>query len=140
MQILLATKILIDNSTMLIKFESLFTRYKGQNPKTAFAFFRYPLVETWEKPFEELARLAKPEQWGFERSEFKEQKYSNQRFPILTNYLNYTFLRVQELGLIAYSEDEDKACFNTGLLTPEENCKERVVILQQSLLPSQEHI
>ncbi|MEH2062839.1 MAG: DUF3825 domain-containing protein [Nostoc sp.] len=105
---------------MPIKFESLFTRYKGQNPKTAFAFFRYPPVETWEKPFEELARLAKPEQWGFERSEFKEQKYSNQRFPILTSYLNYTFLRVQELGLIAYSEDEDKACFNTGLLTAEE--------------------
>jgi hypothetical protein len=34
--------------------------------------------------------------------------------------LNYTFLRAQELKLISYSTDGDKACFNTGLQTKNE--------------------
>jgi hypothetical protein len=103
-----------------VLYENLFKRYKVQDPRKVFAAFRYEQVkgETWETPFEGLVCLAKPEEWGFESPEFV-QKH-NSRYPILQNYLNYTFMRAQELGLIAYSSDERRACFNTGLQTPKE--------------------
>ena len=34
--------------------------------------------------------------------------------------MNYTFLRLQQQNYIQYSEDSTRACFNTGLQTPEE--------------------
>jgi hypothetical protein len=100
------------------KYESLTKRYKDQDSKSIFAHFPYnpALGENWESPYEKLAKMAKSEIWNFQRPEFK-IKYENQNYPILSNYLNYTFLRVQELGLIVYSDDIDKACFNTGLMT-----------------------
>jgi len=36
------------------------------------------------------------------------------------NYLKYTFLRLQDLNLIEYTDDSTKACLNTGLLTKNE--------------------
>jgi hypothetical protein len=47
-------------------------------------------------------------------------QYEHRRFPILTNYLNYSFLRAQEQGAIRISKDGDYLCFNTGLQTPNE--------------------
>jgi len=100
-------------------YQSLNKRYREQDPREVFAHFPYngPAGETWEAPFERLARIAKDEDWSFHRQEFKNQ-YINQDFPILTNYLNYTFLRLQEEDKIQFSEEGDKACFNTGLQTP----------------------
>lgn len=102
------------------RYESLYSRYYDQPSKEIFAHFPYDGAhgETWESPFEKLANLAKPENWNFIKKEFK-GKYK-QQFPILTNYLNYTFKRVQELGLINYSKEGDKACFNTGLQTKDD--------------------
>lgn len=102
------------------KYGSLTKRYQDQPFGDIFAHFPYDGEngETWETPYEHLARLAKDEDWHFNRLEFK-AKYK-QQFPILTNYLNYTFLRAQELNLISYSADGDKACFNTGLQTKDE--------------------
>lgn len=102
-----------------IRYKSLNKRFKDQNPREVFAHFPYngKVGETWEKPFESLAHLAKREDWNFKRPEFVHQ-YANQSFPILTNYLNYTFLRLQDESKIVYSQEEDKASFNTGLQTP----------------------
>lgn len=102
-----------------MKYKSLNKRFKDQNPKEVFAHFPYNGVagETWETPFEKLAHIAKTEEWDFKRQEFRSQ-YENQSFPILTNYLNYTFLRLQDEGKIKYSKEKNKACFNTGLQTP----------------------
>lgn len=44
-------------------------------------------------------------------------RYKSRNFPILENYLDYTFRRLQEESKIVYSKDESKACFNTGLQT-----------------------
>lgn len=102
------------------QYKALYKRFKDQKPEEVFAHFPYDgkAGASWEKPFEALVYLAKPEEWSFKSEEFK-KKY-NQEYPILTNYLNYTFLRVQDLNLITYSDDGDKACFNTGLQTKEE--------------------
>ena len=50
---------------------------------------------------------------------FKSEKYKKEgvKFPILNNYLNYTFLRLIKQDSIAFSKDGKKACFNTGLQT-----------------------
>lgn len=99
-------------------YASLYKRYKDQPHNEVFAFFPYDsaVAQNWESPFKELAAppLAKPEEWDFHRPEFKRP---GQDVPVLTSYLNYTFLRLQEQGRIAYSRDGKKACFNTGLQT-----------------------
>lgn len=101
-----------------MSYKSLNKRFKDQNPREIFAHFPYDglVGENWETPFEKLAKLAKDEDWNFKRTEFISQ-YKKQSFPVLTNYLNYTFLRLQDEGKIVYSKDNDKACFNTGLQT-----------------------
>ncbi|MCK6382641.1 MAG: DUF3825 domain-containing protein [Leptospiraceae bacterium] len=99
------------------KYRSLFKRYPEQKNEDVFAFFPFDgNIESWEAPYEKLAKIASPENWSFSRLEIKE-KYKNQSLPILTSYLNYTFLRIQELNFIVYSDEEDKAAFNTGLQT-----------------------
>ncbi|MHA0858091.1 DUF3825 domain-containing protein [Paenibacillus sp. CMAA1364] len=97
-------------------YKSLFKRFKEQPVDEVFASFPFngKNGETWEKPFEQLAVMAKSENWDFSSDDLK-RDYNNQEYPILTNYLSYTFIRVQELNLIAFSDDGDKACFNTGL-------------------------
>lgn len=102
-----------------MKYKSLNKRYREQNFQEVFAHFPYEgsSGETWEASFEKLAKMAKKEDWAFHRNEII-NRYPNQSFPILTNYLNYTFLRLQEESKISFSVDGDKACFNTGLQTP----------------------
>ena len=99
-------------------YETLAKRYKEQDPRVVFAYFgwREENGETWESPFQKLAEKAKTEQWDFDRLEFKKPGRS---FPIIANYLNFTFLRLQQQSKIRYSSDNTKACINTGLQTPE---------------------
>lgn len=99
-------------------YESLFRRYKDQDPRTIFAHFawRSDIGETWETPFRKLAEKAKEEGWNFHRPEFKKPGTD---FPIIASYLNYAFARLQQQGKIKYSPDNTKACINTGLQTPE---------------------
>jgi hypothetical protein len=104
----------------LVQYISLFKRYKTQESQNVFAAFRYEHAqgETWETPFERLVSMAKPEEWGFREPEIVHKH--NTKYPILLNYLNYTFIRVQEQGKITYSSDNRRACFNTGLQTMKE--------------------
>src|SRR6266581_615857 len=102
---------------MLKSYASLTKRYKEQSAGQMFANFFHQKGESWETPYEKLAHMAKEEGWNFNRIQFK---LPGQSYPILTNYLNYTFLRLQELNQIRYSSDETRACFNTGLQTPNE--------------------
>ncbi len=99
-------------------YESLFRRFKDQDPKTIFAHFGWKndIGETWESPFQKLSEKAKKEQWNFDKPEFKRPGVE---FPIIASYLNYTFLRLQQQSKIKLSADETKACINTGLQTPE---------------------
>lgn len=100
-------------------YESLTKKYKTQKSTAYFAHFPFNPDEgqTWETPFSYLAKMTKNlDEWNFKTEEFR-NKYPNQSYPILTNYLNYTFLRVLEQDKIVYSKEGDKACFNTGLQT-----------------------
>lgn len=92
-------------------------KYRDQDSTKIFAHFGYHQQESWEAPYERLSRMAKNEDWNFHRSEFRR---ANQSFPILIGLLNYTFLRLQYQNKIVYSQDRNRACFNTGLQTPNE--------------------
>ncbi|NET88745.1 MAG: DUF3825 domain-containing protein [Kamptonema sp. SIO1D9] len=102
-----------------MKYESLHRRYKDQDKRKVFAHFPWKgdEGETWEQSFRQLADLAKKEDWNFSTPTFKK---NNQEYPILTSYLNYTFLRLQDQEKIFFSHDGDKVCFNTGLQTSTE--------------------
>src|SRR5438128_4096783 len=104
---------------MPTNYVSLVRRYREQPAAEVFAplWLQRRSGGSWETPYEKLARMAKEEEWDFHRSQFKRAGHV---YPILTSYLNYTFLRLQELDRIAYSADDSRACFNTGLQTPNE--------------------
>jgi Domain of unknown function (DUF3825) len=101
-----------------MEYKSLLKRYKDQPSTEIFAHFPYNKAngENWETPFLKLAAMAKEEKWNYDRKEFQSES-NNEGVPILINYLNYTFLRLQEENKIAFSVEGDKACINTGLQT-----------------------
>ncbi len=100
-------------------YKCLVAKYKEQPASEIFAHFGYSRDqgETWETPYKRLAKMAKDEDWNFHRSEYIRE---DRNYPILMNYLNYTFLRLLEEEKIAYSSDGNRACFNTGLQTRNE--------------------
>lgn len=63
-----------------------------------------------------LAEKAKYEDWNFKSDEFRDD---SKPYPILDNYLNFTYDRLKQEGKIAYTEDGKAMCFNTGLQTRE---------------------
>lgn len=66
-------------------------------------------TETYKAKIQNLAELAEDEKW----SNGQDDDYS-----ILINYINKTFEKIAEEDQIEITDDEEYACFNTGLLTP----------------------
>lgn len=66
-------------------------------------------------------RIALKEPWEYSNPS-KELTEGNQAarftFPILRNYLEHTFKKIKSEDKIAYTDDLQYACFNTGLVTP----------------------
>lgn len=93
-------------------FIGLYRRSKAQSFNDVFAFFPKE-GDDWDAAFHKLAEMA-----------MQGERWENPSFPkgnveILKNYLNYTFLRLQDEGKILYAQNGDWACFNTGLQTRE---------------------
>lgn len=94
-------------------YESLTKRYREQDSRTVFAHFpwREDMGEIWETPFQRLAEKARHEAWS------TPYRRSGREYPVLTAYLNHTFLRLQEQDKIRYNAEDNRACLNTGLQT-----------------------
>ena len=58
----------------------------------------------------ELQELAEDEDWGYRTP-------SDRTNPVLTNYISYTYKRLVEERKIAISADGQRLCFNSGLVT-----------------------
>ena len=104
------------------QYESLYQRSKGQDKTRAFAYFYIPSPKNPTKepdywfPFRPLCDLAQVDRWAsFEKIEGA-YRFEEDNLEILSSYLNFTFLRLQEEDKILYSNDGSRACFNTGLL------------------------
>ena len=75
------------------------------------ALFDFAWLPNLDEQLRELAELAEPEDWTYHNSP------NEYEFPILYNYLRYTYQRLAEERKINLSENVDFACFNTGLVT-----------------------
>lgn len=74
--------------------------------------FKFAFIPNYEGAIQYLAKnLADHEEWDFTI------RKSDHPFPILKNYLEYTFRKVKSEGKISYTPNNSAACFNTGLVT-----------------------
>jgi hypothetical protein len=80
--------------------------------------FDFAMIPRFPENLKELADLAEPEDWNYHGAS------SDRELPILHSYLRYTYgrlaeeSRVREQRKIVLSDDDGAACFNTGLVTP----------------------
>lgn len=74
--------------------------------------FDFSFVADWDSRLQSLAAMAEPERWTYLSVPDKSP------LPVLDSYMRYTFLRIHDQGKIA--ETDQLACFNTGLLTPQQ--------------------
>lgn len=72
----------------------------------------FALIPRLEERLHDLADLAEPEDWDYKNTIHQSER------PVLRNYLRYTYSRLREEGKISVSLDKQMACFNTGLVTP----------------------
>lgn len=83
--------------------------------------FDFALFTKWEDNLHFLANsLADKEEWSYSNTEKEINEGNNSArfsYPILRNYLAYTFQKVNSEDKIQYADDKKIACFNTGLLT-----------------------
>lgn len=73
--------------------------------------FEWAYFPEYDNKLEELANLAMDENWNYKHMK------SDRPLPILSNYLRYTFVRLEQEEKILCSDDGNWACFNTGLAT-----------------------
>lgn len=71
--------------------------------------------EIFESKLRFLAGFAKEEQWNFHDERYRTDK----EYPILNNYLFFTYDRLKAEGKIVVAEDGKMMCFNTGLQSRE---------------------
>ncbi len=78
---------------------------------------RFAVLPKFDEQLEQLKILAQDEEGEWEYI----NRASTTRLPVLRNYVNYTFRRLQEEEKIAYTPNPKQggqlACFNTGLVT-----------------------
>jgi Domain of unknown function (DUF3825) len=76
------------------------------------AFNDFTLMPRFGDDIDHLAGIAEPEDWDYKHALNPIPK------PILRNYLRYTYKRIAEEKKVAITADEEFACWNTGLITP----------------------
>ncbi len=81
-----------------------FSREGATDPELALA--QTIAIGTWDDALRDLERAAAPEDWGTDRH-------------VLRDYLTMTFSRVCAEGALVVSPNQDRADFDTGLLSPE---------------------
>ncbi|MEB3767554.1 DUF3825 domain-containing protein [Acinetobacter sp. MD2] len=72
--------------------------------------YDFALIPKFDDVIKNLSEIADSEDWDYKNN-------PTTKLPILSNYLKYTFLRIQDEGKISYTTDEQLACWNTGLVT-----------------------
>lgn len=75
-------------------------------------FYDFALMPKFEDNIEYLKSIVEPEDWNYKNTS------STQTNPILKNYIRYTYQRIAEEKKIAVTADEEFCCWNTGLITP----------------------
>lgn len=91
--------------------------YKPEYNLLSDAFLGFPLEKYFFPKLSMLIQMAKQEPWDFKSSGFKDPLNP---YPILYNYLNFTYDRLLQENKLAINVDGFTMCFNTGLQTNNE--------------------
>lgn len=89
----------------------------------------------FESKLDYLVKIVKEEQWDFKNPKYK----TGRKYPILNNYLFFTYDRLKEENKIAISDDNKIMCFNTGLQTRDYEEDVYAVFEPNSTRPSNSH-
>ena len=74
-------------------------------------FRDFVFMPKFDENIEFLANMAEAEDWGYKSTPSVHAR------PILRNYVTYTYRRITEEKKVAITPDEERACFNLGLIT-----------------------
>jgi hypothetical protein len=74
-------------------------------------FRDFALMPKFDTNIDELADLAESEDWDYQNTDYQHP------FPVLRNYVTYTYRRIAEEKKISVTADEEYCCWNTGLIT-----------------------
>lgn len=74
--------------------------------------FELAYMQGAQDGYADLVELAEPENWNYVNS------ISSRPNPVLTNYISHTYKRLVEQEKIFVTQNGEKLCFNTGLVTP----------------------
>ena len=74
--------------------------------------YDFALTPKYVEAIRSLAAMAEPEDWNYHAT------LTDRELPVLHSYLRYTYERLAEGRKIAVAPDKHFACFNTGLVTP----------------------
>lgn len=74
-------------------------------------FEDFTFMPKFKDNIKELADMAEEEDWSYKNAPCE----SN--YPILENYIKYTYKRIAEEKKVSLSKNEDMICFDTGLIT-----------------------
>lgn len=81
------------------------------------AFLGYPLDKFFYPKLSILKQMTKDEPWDFKTEKFRDILNP---YPILFNYLNFTYDRLLQEKKVLVCYDDSAMCFNTGLQTKNE--------------------
>ena len=74
-------------------------------------FGDFAFMPKFKENIKELADLAEEEDWAYKNTP------CDSDYPILENYIRYTYKRIAEEKKVSLSNSEDMICFDTGLIT-----------------------
>lgn len=75
-------------------------------------FYEFAFMPKFSEHIRKLAEMAEPEDWSYKKTP------TESGYPILENFIRYTYKRIAEEKKVSFSIDDKYACFNTGLVTP----------------------
>lgn len=93
-------------------------------------FHQFAFAPKFDENIKFLSTYAEEEDWEYHNTS------SESEFPILENYIKYTYKRLAEEKKISYSRDEKLACLNTGLVT--RNQEPVFMVFEENKLPTTE--
>lgn len=76
-----------------------------------YPLLNFAFIPEFQTALQELKKMAEPEDWSYQNTP------SEYDYPVLYNYIQYTFIRITEEEKIAITDDNKFSCFNTGLVT-----------------------
>ncbi len=94
-------------------------------------FKSFALMPKYTENIKHLQSIAEFEDWTYQNTPMESE------FPILENYLKYTYKRIAEEKKVSFSKDEKYACFDTGLVTQKQREPIYILFTENKLLDHQ---